>query len=120
GFYLTTTDELSKSSSLRLLSWGTVSNGKCLTAKILVCPRTESASSLSDILELNPHPKYFLSEQLTAASLIPGQVTNTLTACYEAASGTGTYVAEGELNAQVKQLVAIRTERTPKQKKYDG
>lgn len=61
GFCLMTMDELSKSSSPRLLSWGMASNGKCLTARTSAFPRTGSASSLSDILENNVDTKYFLS-----------------------------------------------------------
>ena len=37
-------------------------NGKCLTAKITECHRTGRESSLSDILEEHPDPKYFLSD----------------------------------------------------------
>ena len=38
-------------------------NGKCLTAKTLASPKTESECSLSDILEENVPSKYFLSEE---------------------------------------------------------
>jgi len=68
-FLVTTTAILSKPSSLRLMSWGTTVNGKCLTARITESPKTENALSLSDILEEHPDPKYFLSEQMTARIL---------------------------------------------------
>jgi hypothetical protein len=38
-------------------------NGKCLTARISVSPKTESECSLSDILEEQVDQKYFLSEE---------------------------------------------------------
>jgi hypothetical protein len=44
------------------MNWGTTFNGKLLTAKISESRSTESAYSLSDILEENPDPKYFLSD----------------------------------------------------------
>jgi len=50
------------SSSQVLMNWGTTFNGKLLTAKISESRKTGSAYSLSDILEDNPDPKYFLSE----------------------------------------------------------
>lgn len=48
---------------------GTLSNGKCLTAKISACPKTGSACSLSAILETSVDEKYFLSDQQTARIL---------------------------------------------------
>tara|TARA_R110002110_G_scaffold282131_1_gene496584 strand:- start:27 stop:533 length:507 start_codon:yes stop_codon:yes gene_type:complete len=42
-------------------SWGSVHNGECWTADFLVSPNEGVESSLSDILETDPHPKYFLS-----------------------------------------------------------
>jgi hypothetical protein len=63
GFSATTTEQLSQPSSPRLVSWGMTSNGKCLTAKITEYPKTVSVFLLSDILEENPDPKYFLSEK---------------------------------------------------------
>ena len=44
-----------------LRSWGMIANGKCLTARITESPKTENASSLSDILEEQVDQKYFLS-----------------------------------------------------------
>ena len=48
---------------------GTLSNGKCLTAKISASPKTERGCSLSDILESSVDEKYFLSDQQTARIL---------------------------------------------------
>src|SRR3990167_1277902 len=64
-FSLMTLEELSKPSSPRLLSWGMISNGKCLTARISESPRIGKECSLSDILEEHPDQKYFLSEEAT-------------------------------------------------------
>jgi hypothetical protein len=52
-----------KPSSPRLLNWGMVSNGKCLTARISASPRTGNGCSLSDILEESVEEKYFLSNK---------------------------------------------------------
>ena len=72
AYYLTTKGEPLELSSVRLMSWGMTVNGKCLTAKITESPRTESASTLSDILEEQPDPKYFLSEKATTSLLNKG------------------------------------------------
>ena len=58
----TTTEEPLLSSSQVLMNWGTTFNGKLLTAKILESRKTVNGYSLSDILEDNPDPKYFLSD----------------------------------------------------------
>ena len=44
------------------MNWGMTCNGNVLTAKILESRRVGSESSLSAILETDPDPKYFLSE----------------------------------------------------------
>ena len=44
------------------MNWGMTSNGNVLTAKILESRKVERGYSLLDILEANPDPKYFLSE----------------------------------------------------------
>ena len=62
-FSATMVGELSKPSSKRLMNWGTTANGKCLTAKISASRKTGKGSTLSDILEERPDPKYFLSEE---------------------------------------------------------
>lgn len=43
--------------------WGTMSNGRYLTAKISACRNTENACILSDILEEKVDEKYFLSKE---------------------------------------------------------
>ena len=55
----------SKPSSERWMSWGMMSSGRCLTAKTSESRRPGSERSLSQILEDNPDPKYFLSEKQT-------------------------------------------------------
>lgn len=50
------------SSSQVLMNWGTTFNGKLLTAKISESRKIGSGYSLSDILEDDPDPKYFLSD----------------------------------------------------------
>ena len=65
GFYLTTKAKLSELSSIRWMNLGMTCNGKCLTVKTSVSPKTESVCSLSDILEPQVAPKYFLSDKQT-------------------------------------------------------
>ena len=48
-------------SSLRFLNWGTMSHGKCLTARILVFLNPENECTLSDFLEKYAPAKYWLS-----------------------------------------------------------
>ena len=67
GYSLTTKGGLSILLSPRLMSWGMTSNGKCLTARISESPRIGKECSLSDILEEQVDPKYFLSEKITSA-----------------------------------------------------
>ena len=50
-----------RQSSNRWMNWGMMSNGKCLTAKILEYHKTEKGATLSDILEEQVEDKYFLS-----------------------------------------------------------
>jgi len=61
--YHTIWDKHLRSSSPAFLSLGMTASGRCLTARISESPRTVSECSLSDILEDNPDPKYFLSEK---------------------------------------------------------
>jgi hypothetical protein len=63
-FFLTTTETLSKLSSLRLLNWGTTSNGKCSTQRISESRRIGKESSLSDILEQDVPKRFFLSDKV--------------------------------------------------------
>lgn len=62
GFSTTMGEEPLLSSSQVLMNWGTTFNGKLLTAKISESRKIENGYSLSDILEDNPDPKYFLSD----------------------------------------------------------
>ena len=50
-------------SSVPYLSWGTVWNGKCLTARILESPNPESGCILSDILIEDVPEKYYLNQK---------------------------------------------------------
>ena len=50
-------------SSVRFLTWGTMSRGRFLTARILEFPNPERECILSDILESDAPEKYFLSEK---------------------------------------------------------
>ena len=60
-------------SSARFLSWGTMSNGRCLTARISESRSQENGCILSDILMADVPEKYYLSpyqtEQLLYKSL---------------------------------------------------
>ena len=51
GFSTTITEELSEQSSEQWMSWGTMQNGKYVTANTSGHPKTEKESLLSDILE---------------------------------------------------------------------
>lgn len=50
-------------SSARFLNWGTMSHGRCLTARISEFPNPERECILSDILEKDAPAKYFLSQK---------------------------------------------------------
>lgn len=62
-FLTTTEEEPSQRSSMRWQMWGTMRNGKCLTADISESHRIEQECSLSDIFEGGVADKYFLSPQ---------------------------------------------------------
>ena len=49
-------------SSVRWMSWGMMSHGRCLTAQIIMSPNPERECSLSDFLEVNVPEKYCLSQ----------------------------------------------------------
>ena len=49
-------------SSVRWMNWGTMSRGRCLTARILESPSPAKGGILSDILEENVPERYFLSQ----------------------------------------------------------
>lgn len=50
-------------SSVRFMNWGTMWNGRCLTARISKSRRQESGCILSDILTEDVPEKYFLSQK---------------------------------------------------------
>ena len=62
------TDATSPRSSPRWMRAGTMQNGRCLTAAI-GCRSTESACSLSDVLEAQVPAKYYLRPQALASLL---------------------------------------------------
>lgn len=64
--YPTTTEELSRQLSARLMNWGMTLYGWCLTAETLEFLRVGRECSLSEILEDFPDQKYFLSEKQKA------------------------------------------------------
>lgn len=55
-------DKHSESLYPQWMNWGTMSNGRCLTANILGFPRIGKECSLLDILEKQVDEKYFLSD----------------------------------------------------------
>ena len=62
-------------SSIRWSDWGIMSNGKCLTARILAFPNPAAVCTLSDILMSDAEEKYFLSpEQMKR--LLPVSMTD--------------------------------------------
>lgn len=63
GSSTTTKETPLKQSSERLMNWGMMWNGKCLTAKILESHKIGSECSLSDILEDNVPETFFLSAE---------------------------------------------------------
>lgn len=65
GYYHTTKAKHLELSSIRWMNWGMTANGKCLTAKTSVSPKTGNECSLSDILEEQVDQRYFLSEEAT-------------------------------------------------------
>ena len=69
AYSVTTRERHFEQSSPRWMSWGMMSNGRCLTVKISKCRKTENGSFLSDILEDSVPDSYFLSEE-KAAQLI--------------------------------------------------
>ena len=60
-FYHTTREKRSRECLKSWMNWGMMQNGKCLTARISECHKTENEYSLSDILEENVPTEYFLS-----------------------------------------------------------
>ena len=52
-------------SSIHFATWGTVSNSRCLTARILECHNQDVGCTLSDILTPDVPERYYLSEAQT-------------------------------------------------------
>jgi len=69
GFFPMMEERLSEQSSALYGNWGTMRNGKCLTARTMGCHRTGRECSLSDILETEVDEKYFLSEKIAQAKM---------------------------------------------------
>ena len=68
-FYQVVGDEIISTISLSWTRQGTTLSGKCSTQKITEYPKTENASTLSDILEEMVDDKYYLSAEKAVAIL---------------------------------------------------
>lgn len=89
----------SKRLSERWMSLGMTANGRCLTAKILAYPQNRERIFIIGHLRGKPRPKVFpFGANDQSADELQGQYTNTLTARYEGAQATGSYIVEGELD----------------------
>ncbi|CIV79566.1 methyl transferase [Streptococcus pneumoniae] len=69
-YSVTTRERRLPQSSLHWMSWGMMSNGRCLTVKISKSRKTEKGSLLSDILEDTIPDSYFLSEEKIAQLIL--------------------------------------------------
>jgi len=69
---ITTRARHSRSSCGRWMNAGMMRSGRCLTARISESRRIGRECSLSDILETNPHSKYFLSREKSKKLLTQG------------------------------------------------
>ena len=63
-------------SSVRFLNWGTMSNGKCLTARISESPSQGSGCILSDFLMEDVPEKYYLSQKQMEQLLYKSMLAN--------------------------------------------
>ena len=61
AFYRMTKGKPFRSSSPHWMTWGTMSNGLCLTANVLESRNQDEGCSLSDILIPDAPEKYYLS-----------------------------------------------------------
>ena len=72
-----------RQSSMRFQNWGIMSDGKCLTARILEYPKPEKECFLSAILEKNAPERYYLSptqiQKLLFKSSVEDKVTESMT-----------------------------------------
>ena len=66
AYSVTTRERHFEQSSPHWMSWGMMSNGRCLTVKISKCHKTVKEFLLSDILEDTVPDSYFLSEEKVA------------------------------------------------------
>ena len=70
-------------SSMRFQNWGTMSHGRCLTARILEYPKPEKECFLSAILEKNAPERYYLSptqiQKLLFKSSVADKATESMT-----------------------------------------
>ena len=72
AYSVTTRERHFEQSSPHWMSWGMMSNGRCLTVKISKCRKTVKEFLLSDILEDTVPDSYFLSEEKTAQLILKG------------------------------------------------
>jgi hypothetical protein len=77
-------------------TWGIELNGKYLTAKTSEFPKTESVSTLSDILEENVADKYFLSETVKKR-LIKSVFRSDLEVVHNPSGVSATLKSQGEI-----------------------
>ena len=68
-FYQVVGDEIISTISLSWTKQGMTLSGKCSTQKTTVYPKTENASTLLDILEVEVDDKYYLSAEKAVAIL---------------------------------------------------
>ena len=70
-------------SSMRFQNWGTMSHGRCLTARISEFPKPEKECFLSAILEKNAPERYYLSptqiQKLLFKSSVADKATESMT-----------------------------------------
>ena len=78
-FHMTAAGRLRRS-SVRWMNWGTMSRGRCLTARILESPNPAKGCILSDILETDVPERYFLSQT---------QMERLLSKSYQGRKGAG-------------------------------
>lgn len=71
-FLTTEKEEPLEHSSMRWQMWGTMRNGKCLTADISECHRIEQESSLSDIIEGGSRQIFPLVKECSEADELQG------------------------------------------------
>ena len=107
GFSTTMKAEPSEQSSEQWMNWGTMSNGKYVTANTSGYPKTGKESSLSDIIEGGGHTRKILplDTDYTEADELPGYeiISNTLGTRIEA-NTRGSYLVRGGGYAQSERI----------------